>query len=119
MAMQIGKVTTNLPTMHSGGRSYDTQGETNKKDLAKKLPVKEEYLSGKTKVKDIAEQLNNFIDPVQTNLKFEYHEDLNEHYVTVVNPVTKEVIKEIPSKKMLDMHAAMVQFMGVLIDEKI
>lgn len=117
--MQIGKVSTELPKMHSDSRLYDTQGNADKRDLAKKLPATDDYLSSKDKVKDITSQINNFLNPVQTNLKFEYHEDLNEYYVTVVNPVTKEIIKEIPPKKMLDMHAAMVEFMGMLVDEKI
>ena len=63
--------------------------------------------------------LNGFIDPSRTNLKFVYHEELNEYYVTVVNPLTNETVKEIPPKKMLDMYAAMAEFMGILIDKKI
>lgn len=63
--------------------------------------------------------LNGFIDPSRTNLKFVYHEQLNEYYVTVVNPLTNETVREIPPKKMLDMYAAMAEFMGILIDTKI
>ncbi|MBR7797885.1 flagellar protein FlaG [Agaribacter marinus] len=64
-------------------------------------------------------KLNNFIEPLRTDLRFKYHEKLNEYYVTVVNPLTDEIIKEIPPKKMLDMYAEMAEFMGILIDEKI
>lgn len=117
--MQIGKISAKLPKMHSDSHSYDTKSNTDERDLAKKLPATEDYLPSKHKVKEITSQINNFIGPVQTNLKFEYHEDLNEYYVTVVNPETKEIIKEIPPKKMLDMYAAMVEFMGMLIDEKV
>lgn len=78
---------------------------------------KNEVIS-KNEVKTVTETMNNFIEPLQTNLKFEYHEELNEYYVTVINPTTKETIREIPPKKMLDMYAAMVGFMGILIDEK-
>src|SRR5699024_6716036 len=73
----------------------------------------------KDKVETVVSQLNGFIEPLQTNLQFKLHEELNEYYVTVVNPLTNEVIKEIPPKKMLDMYAEMAQFMGILIDEKI
>lgn len=117
--MQIGKVTANLPTMHSGGRSYDTQSQSKGDQSSNKMSANDDQFVNQEKVKQITSQLNNFIEPTVTNLKFEFHEELNEYYVTVVNPVTKEVIREIPSKKMLDMHAAMVEFMGVLIDEKI
>jgi len=73
----------------------------------------------KDDVKSTVEKLNDFIDPVRTNLKFVFHEDLHEYYVTVVNPLTDEVIREIPPKKMLDMYAAMTEYMGLLVDEKI
>lgn len=70
-------------------------------------------------VKQAVHNLNTFIQPLQTNLKFQYHEDLNEYYVEVINPMTDEVIREIPPKKLLDMYAAMADFMGLLIDKKI
>ncbi len=73
----------------------------------------------KDDVKSTVEKLNDFIDPIRTNLKFVFHEDLHEYYVTVVNPLTDEVIREIPPKKMLDMYAAMTEYMGLLVDEKI
>lgn len=72
-----------------------------------------------TVIKSAVDQLNNFIEPLRTDLKFQLHEELNEYYVTVVDPNTNEVIKEIPSKKILDMYAAMGEYMGFLIDKKI
>lgn len=79
----------------------------------------ERELIDKQEVETVVSQLNGFIDPTRTNLKFTLHEELNEYYVAIVNPITNEVLKEIPPKKMLDMYAAMTQFLGVLIDEKI
>ncbi|WP_240458670.1 flagellar protein FlaG [Virgibacillus sp. Bac330] len=73
----------------------------------------------KDKLKTAVEKLNEFIEPLRTDLRFKFHEKLNEYYVTVVNPLTDEVIKEIPPKKMLDMYADMAEYMGILIDEKI
>lgn len=73
----------------------------------------------KDEVKIVTEAMNSFIEPTQTNLKFVYHEELNEYYVTVINPETNETIREIPPKKVLDMYAAMVGFMGILVDERV
>ncbi|MEN2768738.1 flagellar protein FlaG [Ornithinibacillus xuwenensis] len=73
----------------------------------------------KNDVKMAVDKLNDFVEPLRTNLKFELHDELNEYYVTIVNPDTNEVIKEIPSKKVLDMYAAMADYMGFLIDKKI
>lgn len=68
---------------------------------------------------EVVQKLNEFIEPLRTNLKFILHDELNEYYVTIVNPLTNEVIKEIPPKKFLDMYAAMAELMGLMIDEKI
>lgn len=62
---------------------------------------------------------NEFLSSSNTHLKFKYHEQLNEYYVTVVDDMTSEVVREIPPKKMLDMFAAMTEFLGLVVDEKI
>jgi len=73
----------------------------------------------KEKVETVISKLNEFIEPVRTNLKFELHEKLNDYYVTVVDSTTNEKIREIPPKKFLDMYAEMIERMGLLIDEKV
>lgn len=73
----------------------------------------------KEHLNEVIESINAFMQPSHTSLKFELHEKLNDYYVTVIDDDTKEVVREIPSKKMLDMYAAMKEFMGLVIDEKI
>ena len=70
-------------------------------------------------LKEIVKGMNDFLTPTKTGLKFEFHEQLNEYYVTLVDENTKEVVKEIPSKKLLDFYAAMTESIGWLIDKKI
>lgn len=94
-----------------------TVGQDNEKMLDL-MDEKEEKVTAK-KVETAVNKINDFIEPLKTNLKFEYHEKLHEYYVTIVNPNTDEVIKEIPPKKMLDMYASMAEYMGFLIDKKI
>ncbi|HZW67912.1 MAG TPA: flagellar protein FlaG [Pseudogracilibacillus sp.] len=73
----------------------------------------------KEDVRLAVDNMNEFLQPVTTNIKFVYHEDLNDYYVTVVDPLTNEVVREIPPKKMLDMYVAMAEYMGLLVDEKV
>lgn len=73
----------------------------------------------KEKLDKVVEGLNEFLQPSDTSLKFELHDKLNEYYVTIVDNETSEVIKEIPSKKMLDLYAAMTEFLGLVVDKKI
>ena len=70
-------------------------------------------------VEEAVDNLNQFLEPSRRNLKFELHDKLDKYYVSVIDQATDEVIKEIPPKKILDMYAAMAEFMGLLVDEKI
>jgi flagellar protein FlaG len=71
------------------------------------------------KVSEVIESMNKFMQASHTSLKFELHEELNEYYVTLVDDVTQEVVREIPSKKLLDVYAAMTEFLGLMVDKKI
>ncbi|WP_312109726.1 flagellar protein FlaG [Brevibacillus reuszeri] len=62
--------------------------------------------------------INKWLQSTNTHVKFTLHEDLNEYYVQVINDQTNEVIREIPSKKMMDMVAKMHEMVGLLVDEK-
>ncbi|QHJ69582.1 flagellar protein FlaG [Planococcus halotolerans] len=72
----------------------------------------------KEMVQNQIEGMNEFLEPTTTAVKFLLHEDLNEYYVQVINPLTDEVLKEIPNKKFLDMYASMTELMGLIVDEK-
>ncbi|MEW4221539.1 flagellar protein FlaG [Rossellomorea marisflavi] len=76
-------------------------------------PVSEKFLQ------NAVGGMNDVVSSVNTHLKFEYHDRLNEYYVTIVDDITQEVVKEIPAKKFLDMHADMAEFMGLLVDKKV
>lgn len=69
--------------------------------------------------KKMTVNMNKFLESADTQLRFKFHEELKEYYVTLVDSKTDEVVKEIPSKKLMDMHAEMKKFLGLLIDRKI
>lgn len=78
-----------------------------------------EGMISKDLLDETVDKLNDFLEAGRRNLKFELHDKLEKYYVTVVDSTTSEVIKEIPPKKLLDMYAAMAEFMGILVDKKI
>ncbi|WP_442596324.1 flagellar protein FlaG [Neobacillus sp. D3-1R] len=89
-------------------------------EAEKQKTIEQETLKfPKERVKEIVQGMNDFLEPTHTSLKFQYHEKLNEYYVTIVDDATKEVVREIPSKKLLDTYAAMTEFLGLLVDKKI
>ena len=73
----------------------------------------------KDEMEKVVQGMNEFLKPSNTHLKFEFHDELQEYYVAIVDDITQEVIKEIPSKKLLDIYAKMTEFLGVLVDKKI
>ncbi|WP_336822049.1 flagellar protein FlaG [Sporosarcina sp. USHLN248] len=71
------------------------------------------------KAMQMTDSMNTFLESVNTQLRFKLHDELNEYYVTIVDSKTDEVVREVPSKKLMDIYAAMKEFVGLLIDRKI
>lgn len=69
-------------------------------------------------IEEVIKGINDFLQPTHTSIKFVLHEKLDDYYVNIVDEKSKEVIKEIPSKKLLDTYAAMMEFVGLIVDEK-
>lgn len=70
------------------------------------------------KVKKAIEEINKKIRPTHTQCEFKFHEKTNRLSITVRDYETKEVIKEIPPEKTLDMIAKTLELAGILVDEK-
>ena len=67
---------------------------------------------------DAIEKASGKIENSSKNLEFSIHKETNQIMIKVVDKNTKEVIKEIPSEKILDMIAKMVELSGSFIDER-
>lgn len=74
--------------------------------------------SAKEQTEKVIKGLNEFLGASNSHLKFQFHDGTKEYYVSIVDDKTNEVIKEIPSKKLLDMYAAMTDYLGLLVDRK-
>lgn len=83
-----------------------------------KTPTETEKQFSKGDMERQVESLNKFMQSSTTHLKFTLHEQLNEYYVQVVSDIDNTVVREIPSKKMMDMVAKMHEMIGLLVDEK-
>ena len=55
---------------------------------------------------------------VKVESQFGIHEGTNRITVKIVDKETKEVLKEVPSEKMLDMIAKVWEYAGLFVDEK-
>ncbi len=96
---------------------YETENKVDALRNTEPAPLSQ--IVSKENVQQVIDSLNKFLEPNNTSLKFELHKDLKEYYVTIVNNDTHEVVREIPSKKILDIYAAMTEFLGFVVDKKI
>jgi flagellar protein FlaG len=60
----------------------------------------------------------NYNSKTRPQMEFSIHEKTKEIMVKVINSDTKEVIREIPQEKILDMVAKMWEMAGILVDER-
>ena len=69
-------------------------------------------------VRMAVDKANRQMSVRDTSLKFEAHEKTGDMIVRIIDTNTKEVIREIPSEKILDMVANMLEMAGILVDER-
>lgn len=67
-------------------------------------------------IRKAVEQMNKSLG--NSEAVFGIHEDTNRVTIKIVDKTTKEVIKELPPEKTLDMIARVWDMAGILIDEK-
>ena len=69
-----------------------------------------------TKIRKAVEALNKKM--ANSEAVFGIHEDTNRVTIKIVDKNTKEIIKELPPEKTLDMIAKVWEMAGILIDER-
>lgn len=60
----------------------------------------------------------NHLQTGTTECQFSIHEETKQIMIKIVDSTTKEVLKEIPAEKILDMFATMCEAAGLFVDEK-
>ncbi|MEK5390061.1 flagellar protein FlaG [Margalitia sp. FSL K6-0131] len=78
----------------------------------------EGYEVSETFLKDTVETVEHLL-PDHYSVKYNYHEKTQSYYVQVIDDNNNEVIREIPSEKLLDTYASMKEMLGILFDIKI
>ncbi|MBD3108492.1 flagellar protein FlaG [Bacillus sp. AGMB 02131] len=105
----------------NGGQPFfqqETYQTLEKKEVSEEVvqndnPTKNQLLE--EMIKELHEVRKNHV----TQLKFEYHEGLQEYFMSIVDRDTQEVLKEIPAKKLLDLYAAIQKNIGLVVDQKV
>lgn len=112
-------ITNTGPSIDNTTRLQGQRTVTNKVENSIQETKEKHPELNRKQMEKIVEGMNEFVTPVNVSIRFELHDKLKEYYVKVVDSATDEVIREIPSKKFLDMYAAMTEYMGLFVDKKI
>lgn len=89
-------------------------------ELLNQVKLQPEYiptLQEKTIIHTI-EEANKKLVGSEREFEFSVHEKTKQIVVRIIDKATKDIIREIPSEKILDMVASMCEMNGLLIDEK-
>lgn len=74
---------------------------------------------GEEQLIKVIERANKALQGINTSFEFSIHEGTKEIMVKVLDKDTGEVVREIPSEKVLDMVAKMWELSGIIVDERV
>ena len=106
--------TTDGENTRTQDNSNGTVNSYNNKDAR---TVAEKKAAENEKIKKAIEKMN--VQLPNSELKFGIHEKTDRVTIKLVDKETKEVVKEFPPEKTLDMIAKCMEIAGVLVDEKL
>lgn len=92
------------------GNAVDASNTQTKSDVQQKPSAQ--------KLLDAVKSMNDFVDSINSSLKFSVDDKSGQTVVKVVDNETKEVIKQIPSEEVLAMAQAVDKLKGLLVQQK-
>ncbi len=72
----------------------------------------------KSKLKELVDEMNQNLDPLDTSLKFGFHDKSDTYYVSVIDANTEEVIRKFPTEEAMQLSAKMKELVGMIFDKK-
>ncbi|MDE5939959.1 MAG: flagellar protein FlaG [Lachnospiraceae bacterium] len=102
----------------SGGEAGSQQQPANAKTQQQANTNQAQQQKSEQLKKAVAE-MNRRINNSNEEAVFGVHEDTNRIMIKIMDKETKEVIKEFPPEKTLDMIAKIWEMAGILVDEKL
>lgn len=100
-------------------KESDTRGQSDSSDGNKPSPkdmAEQQNRASHEQIKKAVEELNKKMN--NSEAIYGIHEATNHVTIKIVDKDTKEVIKELPAEKTLDMIARVWEMAGILVDEK-
>ncbi|GFZ30985.1 flagellar protein FlaG [Clostridium zeae] len=108
------------------GMQTNVDATTQPKPITTDISVQDDKNSIDTKdksdereIKKAVDKLNKFLEGDNAHAVYEMHDKFkNDLMIKIVDDKTKEVLMEVPPKKILDMVAKLCELVGVVFDKK-
>lgn len=109
-------ITAAVKTPDAGVVAMNGSEATNNEQATNKDENKDQL--SKKNVEEITDGLNDFMQSINTDLRFVLHRKTDQLMVQVVDIKTNKVLREAPPKEILDTLAKIRDLVGALLDEK-
>ncbi|QEK11327.1 flagellar protein FlaG [Crassaminicella thermophila] len=109
-----------IGNQYQGANNYGGATQTAEKEVQIKDPnqIRNENFPGEQQLIEAIEKSNEDLKLDNTRLHFSIHEKTKQIIVKIIDNNTEETIREIPSEKILDMVATMMERTGLFVDKK-
>ena len=105
------------PPIDTTAQSTDTkkeQASNNNQNQSDEKKINNEEVR-----KKIEKAVNAVFDSMNTDVAFRFYQKSGEWYAVVEDKFTQKVVKEIPPKAILEMHAQLKSMIGFFLDKKV
>ena len=110
--VNVDETTAAVTQAQAQDEKSSSDGSTSQQQTAKNAQAAPDQL------KKMIEEMNRKINNSNEIAMFGIHEDTNRIMIKIMDKDTKEVIKEFPPEKTLDMIAKLWEMAGILVDER-
>lgn len=111
-------VTRPQPEDDKSGEEAGSQQQSANAKTQQQVPPRQVQQQKSDQLKKAIAEMNRKINNSNEEAVFGVHEDTNRIMIKIMDKETKEVIKEFPPEKTLDMIARIWEMAGILVDEK-
>lgn len=107
------------PEDEKGGQEAGSQQQPANEKTQQQAVTNQAQPQKSDQLKKAIAEMNRKINSSNEEAVFGVHEDTNRIMIKIMDKETKEVIKEFPPEKTLDMIAKIWEMAGILVDEKL
>lgn len=115
---QQQNVCTDVQYESSNNSMVDTNLKVSQTDAAIKINGVQDKKIDEKDVKNAVDKLNKLFEGTQTHVEYETVGKSKHLAIKIVDSKTKETIKEIPPKKIIEMIDKLCEMAGIMVDEK-